>query len=186
MDLSSSYRSLVKSFFPNAMIVADRFHVVRLVIYHLLKLMRELIPELAWKRGWLGLLRKHHKNLTPEQQVELERLLEKHPAMAAIYWQKERLCGLLTQKQQSRRSCRHLAKELLKEIAMVSKAGFEASNTLAKTLKSWIDEIARMWRFSKSNSITEGFHRKMKLIQRRAYGIKNFENYRLRVIAQCG
>ncbi len=26
----------------------------------------------------------------------------------------------------------------------------------------------------------------MKLIQRRAYGFKNFNNYRLRVIAQCG
>jgi transposase len=43
-----------------------------------------------------------------------------------------------------------------------------------------------MWRFSRSNAITEGFHRKMKLIQRRAYGFRNFENYRLRVIAQCG
>ena len=32
----------------------------------------------------------------------------------------------------------------------------------------------------------EGFHRKMKLIQRRAYGFRNFNNYRLRVIAQCG
>jgi transposase len=32
-----------------------------------------------------------------------------------------------------------------------------------------------MWRFTKSNGITEGFHRKMKLIQRRAYGFKNFE-----------
>ncbi|MFM9225007.1 transposase, partial [Legionella pneumophila] len=42
-------------------------------------------------------------------------------------------------------------------------------------------EIACMWRFSKSNGITEGFHRKMKLIQRRAYGFRNFENYRLRV-----
>jgi hypothetical protein len=29
-------------------------------------------------------------------------------------------------------------------------------------------------------------HRKMKLIQRRAYGFRNFQNYRLRVIAQCG
>jgi len=26
----------------------------------------------------------------------------------------------------------------------------------------------------------------MKLIQRRAYGFGNFNNYRLRVIAQCG
>ncbi len=43
-----------------------------------------------------------------------------------------------------------------------------------------------MWRFTKNNCITEGFHRKMKLIQRRAYGFRNFENYRLRVIAACG
>ncbi|WP_083505156.1 transposase [Legionella santicrucis] len=33
--------------------------------------------------------------------------------------------------------------------------------------------------------ITEGFHRKMKLIQRRAYGFRNFENYRLRVKVLC-
>ncbi|ARM32796.2 hypothetical protein GCS73_10765 [Legionella longbeachae] len=31
----------------------------------------------------------------------------------------------------------------------------------------------------------EGFHRKMKLIQRRAYGFRNFENYRLRVKVLC-
>ena len=30
-----------------------------------------------------------------------------------------------------------------------------------------------------------GFHRKMKLIQRRAYGFRNFENYRLRVRVLC-
>ncbi|XBY99322.1 transposase [Legionella pneumophila] len=33
------------------------------------------------------------------------------------------------------------------------------------------------------NGITEDFHRKMKLIQRRAYGFRNFENYRTRVKA---
>ena len=57
---------------------------------------------------------------------------------------------------------------------------------LAGTLSEWEDAIVCMWRFRKNNSITEGFHRKMKLIQRRAYGFKNFNNYRLRVIAQCG
>jgi len=48
------------------------------------------------------------------------------------------------------------------------------------------EAIVCMWRFSNSNGITGGFHRKMKLIQRRAYGFKNFENYRLCVIAECG
>ncbi|MDP3561147.1 MAG: transposase [Legionellaceae bacterium] len=36
-----------------------------------------------------------------------------------------------------------------------------------------------------SNGITEGFHRKMKLIQGRAYGFRNFENYRIRVRVLC-
>ena len=48
--------------------------------------------------------------------------------------------------------------------------------TLAKTLHSWRGEITAMWRFTKNNGITEGFHRKMKLIQRRAYGFRNFQN----------
>jgi transposase len=39
-----------------------------------------------------------------------------------------------------------------------------------------------MWRFSKTNGITEGFHNKMEMISRRAYGFRNFENYRLRVL----
>nr|WP_274519409.1 transposase [Legionella tucsonensis] len=34
--------------------------------------------------------------------------------------------------------------------------------------------------------MTEDFHRKMKLIQRRAYGFRNFENYRVRVRVLCG
>jgi hypothetical protein len=38
-----------------------------------------------------------------------------------------------------------------------------------------------MWRFTRSNGITEGFHNKMETLSRQAYGFRNFENYRLRV-----
>ena len=61
-----------------------------------------------------------------------------------------------------------------------------AAVTLGQTLHDWQEEIVRMWRFTRNNRVTEGFDRKMKLIQRRAYGFRNFDNYRLRVIAQCG
>ncbi len=57
--------------------------------------------------------------------------------------------------------------------------------TLGNTLFKWRDEIVRMLRFTKNDGITEGFHRKMKLIQRRAYGFRNFENYRIRVKVLC-
>ena len=33
-----------------------------------------------------------------------------------------------------------------------------------------------MWRFTKNNGIAEDFHRKKKLIGRRAYGFRNFQN----------
>ena len=44
----------------------------------------------------------------------------------------------------------------------------------------------RVGRFTKSNAITEGLHNKMEVISRRAYGFRNFQNYRLRVRALCG
>ena len=49
-----------------------------------------------------------------------------------------------------------------------------------------VQEIVRMWRFTKSNGITEGFHNKMEMISRRAFGFRNFQNYRLRVRTLCG
>ena len=53
---------------------------------------------------------------------------------------------------------------LLNMLDELKQSSFNALASLGKTLDSWKDEIARMWRFSKSNGITEGFHRKMKLI----------------------
>jgi len=46
---------------------------------------------------------------------------------------------------------------------------------IAQTLRSWLAPIVRMWRFTKSNGITEGFHTKMEMLSRRAYGFRNFE-----------
>ena len=38
MELSSPYRALVRRFFPNARIVADRFHVIRIINHHFLQI----------------------------------------------------------------------------------------------------------------------------------------------------
>jgi hypothetical protein len=55
-----------------------------------------------------------------------------------------------------------------------------------ETLYAWRTEIALMWRFTRNNGITEGFHTKMELISRQAYGFRNFQNYRMRVKVLCG
>ncbi len=78
---------------------------------------------------------------------------------------------------------RRYAKQLL---ALLAQFALSPARALAETLKSWIEPIVRMWRFTKSNGITEGFHNKMEMISRRAFGFRNFENYRIRVLAQRG
>ena len=187
MDLSSPYRKLAQRYFPNAQIVADRFHVVRLVLYHLTKVTVSLDPELRYKRrGVSKWMRTNRVNLNDSQRQNLDEYLAKHIAIKCIYDFKETLIALLNQKKQSKKQIRPLVQDFLRYIEQLKQTPFDACQTLAKTLEQWQEPIALMLRVTKSNGITEGFHRKMKLIQRRAYGFKNFENYRLRVRILCG
>ncbi len=186
IDLSGSYRAIVRKYFPNARIVADRFHVVRTVLRHFLETWKQLDPEGRRNRGLLSLMRRHGAKLRPEQKQRLERYLDAHPAIRILYEAKESLCALLNIKHRTKKACQPLIKRLLDWIWKLRHSGLPAMETLAETLDNWSSEIACMWRFTKNNAITEGFHTKMEVIQRRAYGFKNFTNYRLRVIVMCG
>jgi len=186
IDLSSGYRHIIRRYFPNALIVSDRFHVIRLVLQHFLESWKQIDPQGRNNRGLLSLMRRKRANLSPEQRDRLETYFERNPAVRILYETKEDLCALLNIKSQTKRACRPLAAELIRWIDQLKESPFEALRTLGKTLNNWRDEIARMWRFTKNNGITEGFHTKMEMIQRRAYGFRNFNNYRLRVIVLCG
>jgi transposase len=113
-------------------------------------------------------------------------LFKAHPAMKQLYEKQLEVRQLLNLKHQAKSSCREHSKKYFQFVEELLDSGLESMETLGTTLKEWAEEIGRMWRFSKNNGVTEGFHRKMKLIQRCAYGFRNFENYRLRVIAHCG
>ena len=185
IDLSSTYRALIRRHFPHALIVADRFHVIRLVNHHFLATWRTLDPLGSQNRGLLSLMRRHPQNLKPEQAQRLHHYLAAHPALQTIYDFKQRLCRLLLKKHCTARHCRRLIPLLLHSIENLTQIGFETLQQLGRTLGSWREEIARMWRFTRNNGITEGFHNKMEMISRRAFGFRNFENYRLRVRVLC-
>ena len=186
MDLSSSYRWLVRKYFPKAKIVADRFHVIRVVQQHFMDLVRQIATDVKNHRGYLAALRTKPEHLFPAQKQTLQRLFTRHPSLEPIYEQMQKTNQLMRTRNITARRARRLIPRLLDLIDTLKTSGFPPLKTLARTLANWDEAIVCMWRFSKSNGITEGFHRKMKLIQRRAYGFKNFENYRLRVIAECG
>ncbi len=105
MDLASAYRSLVRKHFPNARIVADRFHVIRLINHHFLACWKELDPVGSKNRGLLSLMRRHRHNLKPEQRVRLSAYLAGFPVLELIYRFKQWLCYLLLKKHRTRRQC---------------------------------------------------------------------------------
>lgn len=186
MDLSETYRSIVKRFFPNALIVTDRFHVIHHINRMFMRAWKEIDPVGSDSHGRRGLMRYHEWNLTEEQKKDLREYLAHHPALLATYEFKQELCRLLTIKHRTAKQIRRLASQLLSMIRELKKIPFKALATLGKTMWRWREEIARMWRFTRNNGITEGLHTKMEMIQRRAYGFTNFANYRLRVRALCG
>ena len=186
MDLSGSYRALVRKHFPQALIVADRFHVIRLVNHQFLLTWRQLDAVGSKNRGLLSLMRRHEDRLDEDQRQRLYAYLQLHPALAAIYAFKQRLTGLLRMKTCNAQTCRQkLIPLFLDFLHQLQTCGLQTLEQLARTLGSWREEIVRMWRFTKNNGMTEGFHNKMEMIKRRAFGFRNFENYRLRVRALC-
>jgi len=185
MDLAANYRSLVRLHFPNARIVADRFHVIRIINHHFLACWRDLDTTGSRNRGLLPLMRRHRHNLRAEQQLRLAAYLAERPALETIYRFKQRLSYLLLKRHRTRKQCEQLVPRFLRAVYQLRQAGLAPLVQLGQTLAAWSEEIVAMWRFTRNNGITEGFHNKMELINRQAYGFRNFQNYRLRVQVLC-
>lgn len=184
MDSSSGYRSIVRRCFPNAKILADRFHVIRLVQYQFMEFCKGVQEEVKWNRRLIYPRRKRGDRLKSEERERLKKFFDDNPAIKVAYEFKGRLCELLNRKSQTAKQCKvniRELKEMMKQMKYNATMEFEK---LAETISELFAPIIRMWRYTKNNGITEGFHRKMKLIQRRAYGYRNFENYRLRVLVE--
>mgnify|MGYP003607630241 CR=1 FL=1 len=186
MDLSETYRSIASKYFPKALVVADRFHVVRMINLAFIKVWHLLDEDSKWNRGLMSLMRRHDYNLREDQATNLRRYLKSIPGLESIYDFKQELTKMMLTKSVTHPVARKMIPRFLEMIEMLKGIGFDILQKLGRTLDSWKEEIARMWRFTKTNSITEGLHTKMEMISRRAFGFRNFENYKLRVKVLCG
>jgi transposase len=83
MDLAVVYRCIVRKHFPQAVIVADRFHVIRFVNHHFLSCWRKIDPTGSKNRGLMSLMRRHRHNLKPEQKLRLLAYLAERPALTS-------------------------------------------------------------------------------------------------------
>jgi transposase len=187
MDLCDPFRNLAKKYFKNALIVADRFHVVRLINKHFLKTWSMLDEEGRKSMGLISMMRRHEwSKFNPKSKQRLIAYLEANPVLKVIYEFKQELMRLILSRVSNRKQAEPLVVRYLEMIKQLQESKLGPMVTLGNTLEDWQKEIVRMWRFSKTNSITEGLHRRMEEVLDRAYGMRNFNNFRIRVKAYCG
>jgi transposase len=187
MDLSSTYRAIARKYFPNAVIVSDRFHVVKLINQSLMDVWKQFDEQGRKNRGLLSLMRRHRYKLSEFQKQNLQKYFNEHPVLGHCYHRLKDLKELMCQKMKSRKCVKYeMIPRLFEILGDLKSAPISSLQRLAKTIDDWLEPIGRMWRFSRTNSTTEGLHNKMEMLQRVAFGFHSFENYRIRVIARCG
>lgn len=179
LDMSDSYRSFVKEFFPNAEMIADKFHVLRLLTPAINKARVQITGD---KRKmplrWL-LLKPRHK-LKYFERDAVDRWLIDYPDLKELYWAREALFTFYRTKGLERAS-----KALTRLTDHLAHSKIKAIRKLRKTLMNWREEILNYFKTGLTNARTEGFNNVAKLVQKRAYGYKSFENYRLRLLNAC-
>ena len=131
IDLSSSYRRIIKQYFPNAKIVSDRFHVIRLVGYHFLKTCHSIDPDVKHRRSMLRILRMREDKLSNKQIRQRDQYFKDQPAIEVIYQFKQSLHKLLLHKARTKQQCKGLIKQLLAKIKQLKQSGLEHLITLA-------------------------------------------------------
>ena len=141
MDLSETYRNIAKRYFPNALIVADRFHVVRLINHHFLKAWQQHHPEGRRNRGLLSLMRRHQWRLSNDNLANLMAYLKDYPVLRALYGIKQELMRYILLKTVNEK---RMARKLPKFLSLIEKLQHSPLQALAKTLTSWLEPIVAM------------------------------------------
>jgi transposase len=179
LDMSDTYRSFVKEFFPNAKMIADKFHVLRLLTPAINKARVAIVGDKR-KSPLRWLLLKPRYKLKYFERDAIDRWLQDYPELKELYWAREALFKFYRTKGLGRAS-----EALTRLTDHLANSKIKAIKKLRRTLMSWRKEILNYFNTGLTNARTEGFNNVAKLVQKRAYGYKSFQNYRLRLLNAC-
>ncbi len=182
-DMWDAYHEAAKAKLPHAHRVVDRFHVMKNLNDALSKARRSIQNQAdeatqALLKGCRWWLVKNRENLDEEDQASLEQALTASPELSACYQLKEDFRTWFNQKI-DRKSAE---KELQSWVERVEASGFQALKAFVKTLQNWKELILNYFDGRHSNGFAEGVNLKIKMIHRRAYGYRNFEQFRLHIL----
>jgi transposase len=192
IDPYQPYATAVAAGLPDARLVVDHFHVIRLANAALDEVRRRTQQTSTGHRG--------HKS-DPLYRIR-RRLLAGHERLTPVGFARL-LHWLDAGDPQGEVGAAYLAKELLRETYLATDT-FDARRRLvafhqycttsdvpelerlARTIARWEVPILRWHRTQLTNAATEGTNLIIKNIKRLGFGFRNFDNYRLRLLLRCG
>lgn len=183
IDMSSLFYNTLKPLFPNAIFIADRFHVVRQVIWAFDMVRKEIQRSLSkYRRRYFKrsrkLLIRRRSELNETDLDAVDNMLNVSNKLATAYYLKELFYEVMDSPNRSQ-AVQHLLH--FKLTAHVS--ALPAFQSILTMLANWEDCILNSFDFRITNAFTEGMNNKIKVIKRVAFGYRNFENFRRRILA---
>lgn len=186
IDMSPAYIHAVEENLPDAVIVFDHFHIIKMFNDKLSDLRRELYREVKDEiqqqvlKGTRWLLLKNPKNLKEQydEKKRLETALELNKPLATAYYMKEDLRQLWDQKNKSE------AESFLADwIARARASEIKMLSDMASSLENHKDGILAYYDYPISTGPLEGTNNKIKTLQRQAYGFRDMEFFKLKIYA---
>lgn len=190
IDLWKPYKELVQKLMPNAEVIADRFHVFKQVTDELdtcrkkhkteankIKSKTQKDAKLSAINKSKYVLLKNEKDLKAEQIIKLKKIPEKIPELGKMHALKEQL--------------RNIYESLKKDVPTLLLIDWivEAEKYFPKSVKTiirWFSEVVGYFESGTTQGTVEGINNRLKLIKRKGYGFRNFDNFRLRsVLSWC-
>ena len=182
MDLSPLFSNVIRQCFPNAKIVADKFHVVRLANWAMETIRKEEQKKFAKTRRiyfkksrWILLKRK--AKLKEEEMAQLTNMLMVSERLRKAYLLKEQFYEMINSTDQEQ-----LVKRWKAWQDSVLEANLPSFTKLAETVSRWSKEILTAVATGYSNGYIEGCNNRTKVLKRVCYGVRNFDRFKNRIL----
>jgi transposase len=184
-DMSLAYIDAVTTHLPGARLVFDRFHVIKLYNHKLSELRRALYHQFQDTmqknvlKGvrWLLLKRPEHLDSARREPQRLQEALRLNEPLATAYYLKEELQEVWEQDDEES------AQALLMDwIVYAESTGIRMLQDFAKTLRRYAMGILAYYDHPISTGPLEGTNNKIKTMKRQAYGFRDQEFFRLKIL----
>ena len=180
-DMNPHFRRVAKVCFPNATIVADRYHVVRQVYWAMEKVRKNEQNKLSqlfrkyFKRS-RNLLMKRTDKLTQEDMHALTLMFEIAPRLADAYRLKNEFLAVI--RSNSSEEGRQRLSDWLFSVELM---GLSEFRDCTKAYHNWAEEILNSMDVPWSKGYIEGCNNKTIVLKRISYGMRNCHNLRKRI-----